>query len=116
MTISEVSELTGLSKDTLRYYEKIGIIPEIGRSKSGIRNYNEYNLKCIEFSKSMRDLGISLDSIIKYIKLSKKGKNTLNERKSILINERDLMQKHFNEMKIRLEKLNKKLEEKDFFN
>ena len=44
MTISEVSQLTGLTKDTLRYYEKIGVIPEIGRSKSGIRNYNEYNL------------------------------------------------------------------------
>ena len=76
MTISEVSELTGLSKDTLRYYEKIGIIPEIGRNKSGIRIYNDYNLQCIKFSKSMRDLGISLDSIIKYIKLYQKGKNT----------------------------------------
>ncbi|EKV56110.1 MerR family transcriptional regulator [Brachyspira hampsonii] len=116
MTISEVSQLTGLSKDTLRYYEKIGVIPEIGRSKSGIRNYSEYNLKCIEFSKSMRDLGISIDSIIKYIKLYKKGKNTINERKSILINERDLMQIHFNDLKIKLEKLNQKLEEKDFFN
>ena len=116
MTISEVSELTGLSKDTLRYYEKIGIIPEISRNKSGIRNYNDYNLQCIKFSKSMRDLGISLDSIIKYIKLYKKGKNTLNERKSILINERDIMQRHINEMKMKLEMLNKKLEEKDFFN
>ncbi|MEI0565435.1 MerR family transcriptional regulator [Brachyspira pulli] len=116
MTISEVSELTGLSKDTLRYYEKIGIIPEISRNKSGIRNYNDYNLQCIKFSKSMRDLGIPLDSIIKYIKLYKKGKNTLNERRSILINERDIMQRHINEMKMKLEMLNKKLEEKDFFN
>ena len=103
MTISEVSELTGLSKDTLRYYEKIGIIPEISRNKSGIRIYNDYNLQCIKFSKSMRDLGISL-------------KNTLNERRSILINERDIMQRHINEMKMKLEMLNKKLEEKDFFN
>nr|WP_295157278.1 MerR family DNA-binding transcriptional regulator [uncultured Brachyspira sp.] len=82
MTISEVSELTGLSKDTLRYYEKIGIIPEISRSKSGIRNYNEYNLQCIKFSKSMRDLGISIASIIKYIKLSKKGENTSKGEKN----------------------------------
>ena len=64
----------------------------------------------------MRDLGISLDSIIKYIKLYKKGKNTLNERRSILINERDIMQRHINEMKMKLEALNEKLEEKDFFN
>lgn len=54
MTISEVSEKYGLTPDTLRYYERIGLIPPVPRTKSGLRDYDESSCNWIEFIKCMR--------------------------------------------------------------
>ena len=110
MTIAEVSKKTGLSTDTLRYYERIGIIPEVERSESGIRNYTDYDLGWIEFSKCMRNSGMSIESIIEYIKLYNKGDATLEARKQLLVSQRDAMQEKLNELQATLDKLNKKIE------
>ncbi|WP_157153072.1 MerR family transcriptional regulator [Brachyspira murdochii] len=110
MTIAEVSKKTELSADTLRYYERIGIIPEIERSESGIRNYTDYDLGWIEFSKCMRNSGMSIESIIEYIKLYNKGDATLEARKQLLVSQRDAMQEKLNELQATLDKLNKKIE------
>ena len=110
MTIAEVSKKTELSADTLRYYERIGIIPEVERSESGIRNYTDYDLGWIEFSKCMRNSGMSIESIIEYIKLYNKGDATLEARKQLLVSQRDAMQEKLNELQATLDKLNKKIE------
>lgn len=110
MTIAEVSKKTELSADTLRYYERIGIIPEIERSESGIRNYTDYDLGWIEFSKCMRNSGMSIESIIEYIKLYNKGDATLEARKQLLVSQRDAMREKLNELQATLDKLNKKIE------
>ena len=110
MTIAEVSKKTELSTDTLRYYERIGIIPEVERSESGIRNYSDYDLGWIEFSKCMRNSGMSIESIIEYIKLYKKGDATLEARKQLLISHRDAMQEKLDELQTTVNKLNKKIE------
>lgn len=110
MTIAEVSKKTGLSTDTLRYYERIGIIPEVERSESGIRNYTDRDLGWIEFSKCMRNSGMSIESIIEYIKLYNKGDATLEARKQLLVSQRDAMQEKLNELQATLDKLNKKIE------
>ena len=110
MTIAEVSKKTELSADTLRYYERIGIIPEVERSESGIRNYTDYDLGWIEFSKCMRNSGMSIESIIEYIKLYNKGNATLEARKQLLVSQRDAMQEKLNELQATLDKLNKKIE------
>ncbi|PTY40225.1 MerR family transcriptional regulator [Brachyspira hampsonii] len=110
MTIAEVSKKTELSADTLRYYERIGIIPEVERSESGIRNYTDYDLGWIEFSKCMRNSGMSIESIIEYIKLYNKGDATLEARKQLLVSQRDAMQEKLNELQTTLDKLNKKIE------
>lgn len=110
MTIAEVSKKTELSADTLRYYERIGLIPEVGRSESGIRNYTDYDLGWIEFSKCMRNSGMSIESIIEYIKLYNKGDVTLEARKQLLVSQRDAMQEKLNELQATLDKLNKKIE------
>ena len=52
MRISEVSEQSGISSDTLRYYERIGLIPPVNRNEKGIRDYNEMDIKRVEFIKS----------------------------------------------------------------
>ncbi|WP_300753286.1 MerR family transcriptional regulator [uncultured Brachyspira sp.] len=110
MTIAEVSKKTELSADTLRYYERIGIIPEVERSESGIRNYTDYDLGWIEFSKCMRNSGMSIESIIEYIKLYNKGDATLEARKQLLVSQRDAMQEKLNELQATLDKLNRKIE------
>ena len=88
MTIAEVSKKMELSTDTLRYYERIGIIPEVERSESGIRNYTEHDLVWIEFAKYMRSAGMGIESLIEYIKLYNKGDATLEARKQLLIDQR----------------------------
>ena len=110
MTIAEVSKKTELSADTLRYYERIGIIPEVERSESGIRNYTDYDLGWIEFSKCMRNSGMSIESIIEYIKLYNKGDATLEARKQLLVSQRDAMQEKLNDLQATVDKLNKKIE------
>lgn len=109
MTIAEVSKKTELSADTLRYYERIGIIPEVERSESGIRNYTDYDLGWIEFSKCMRNSGMSIESIIEYINLYNKGDATLEARKQLLISQKDIMQEKLNILKSTVDRLDKKI-------
>lgn len=74
MTISEVSKKYNLTQDTLRYYEKIGMLSNVPRNKSGIRNYDEKSCGRIEFIKCMRDAGVEIEALLEYMKLLEKGK------------------------------------------
>ena len=66
MTIKEVSEKYDISSDTLRYYERIGMIPEVTRTASGIRDYQESDLSWVELVICMRKAGVSVESLIEY--------------------------------------------------
>lgn len=109
MTIKEVSEKYNISPDTLRYYEKVGIIKTVTR-KNGIRQYGEKEIDNIEFVVCMRNSGISIDALVKYIKLFDKGDQTANERKQILIDERKKIKIKIDEMNKALDKLNYKID------
>lgn len=61
MTIAEVSKKYDLTPDTLRYYEKIGLISNVPRTKSGIRNYDDKTCNQIEFIKCMRNAGVEIE-------------------------------------------------------
>ena len=113
MTIAEVSKKTDLSTDTLRYYERIGLIPEVERTESGIRNYTDYDIGWIEFAKCMRSAGMSIESLIEYIKLYNKGDATIEARKQLLLDQRDIIESKINELKETLEKLNYKINNYD---
>lgn len=67
MTIKEVSKKFGISPDTLRYYERIGLIPKVRRNRRGIRDYIEEDGKWIEFIKCMRDTGIEIEALLEYV-------------------------------------------------
>lgn len=84
MKVSEVSKKYDISADTLRYYEKIGLIKNVPRNKSGIRDYDENALKRIEFIKCMRSEGVEIEILIKYMNLLEQGKKTVLERKNLL--------------------------------
>ena len=89
MKINEVSKLYDITADTLRYYERIGLIPRVTRNTSGIRDYNEKDCNCVEFIKCMRSAGISVESLIEYMHLIPQGSKTIDARKAILIEERE---------------------------
>ena len=91
MTIAEVSKKYALSIDTLRYYERIGLIPKVQRSRSGIRDYSESDLNWVEFIKCMRAAGIPVEALIEYVALFQQGERTVEARKQILIEQRDLL-------------------------
>lgn len=110
MTIAEVSKKVNLSTDTLRYYERIGLIPEVNRTESGIRDYTEKELGYIEFVICLRNAGISIGTLIEYLRLFKKGDSTIEARKQLLISQREVMQKKLDEIQSSFERLNFKID------
>lgn len=109
MLISEVSEKYGLTQDTLRYYERVGLIPKVPRMKNGIRNYDEASCGWIEFIKCMRSAGLPIEVLIEYVHLSKEGDSTITARKELLLEERRNLQERIIEMQQTLERLNYKI-------
>lgn len=111
MTIAEVSKRFGLSPDTLRYYERIGLIPRVSRNESGIRDYTEEDCKWIEFIKCMRSAGVQVETLVEYVTLLQQGDKTIEARKQILIEQREKLFSRIEEMERALERLNFKIKE-----
>ena len=109
MNIAEVSKQYGLTADTLRYYERIGLLPAVARNKSGNRDYSEVDCERIEFIKCMREAGLSIEVLTKYMHLFLEGDSTLKERENLLIAERDRLQARLEHMQSTLERLNRKI-------
>lgn len=84
MNIKKVSQLTGVSADTIRYYERIGLIPPIRRRQSGIRDFSQQDIDVLEFVRYFRGAGISVESLIEYIGLVELGGQTIEARLAIL--------------------------------
>jgi DNA-binding transcriptional MerR regulator len=110
MKIAEVSQRYGISNDTLRYYERIGLIPPVTRSESGIRDYSELDVRRVEFIKCMRSAGLPIEVLIDYMELVQQGDRTIEARKEILKEQRDLLAERIQEMQKTLELLNHKLQ------
>ncbi|MHC1714835.1 MAG: MerR family transcriptional regulator [Acidaminococcaceae bacterium] len=110
MTITEVAKLFELSADTLRYYERIGIIPSVNRNPNGIRNYTENDRGWVSFAKCMRNAGLPVEVLIEYVTLFQQGDTTAEARKEILIEQRDKLVERIAEMQETLERLNYKIE------
>jgi DNA-binding transcriptional MerR regulator len=115
MNIAEVAVKFDLTQDTLRYYEKVGLIPKVKRTSGGTRNYTEYDCGWIDFIKCMRNAGVRVDSLVEYVRLFEQGDSTANLRKQILVRERDRIATQFAEIQCTLDRLNAKIEryEKD---
>jgi DNA-binding transcriptional MerR regulator len=109
MTITEVSEKYDISPDTLRYYERIGLIPPVTRNKSGIRDYNETDLNWVEFIKCMRSAGLPIEVLIEYVGLCLQGDDTIEARKEILKEQREQLAAKMEEMQKTLDKLDYKI-------
>lgn len=109
MTISEVSQKYNLTPDTLRYYERIGLIANVPRSNSGIRNYDEKSCQRIEFIKCMRSAGVELEALIEYMNLLDKGKSTVSARKEILQEQKEKLLEKQKDINTTIERLTYKI-------
>lgn len=110
MTIKDASQVTGVSADTLRYYERIGLIPAVPRSAGGIRDYDEASIRWINFIKCMRGAGLPIEALIEYVALCKEGDKTEASRKAILVEQRDILQQRIESLQKTLVKLNYKID------
>jgi DNA-binding transcriptional MerR regulator len=110
MTITEVSKHYGLSTDTLRYYERVGLIPPVRRGKGGIRDYSAKDVEWVGFIKCMRIATIPIEVLIEYVNLFKEGEDTQESRKTLLKEQRDKLAERIANLQEILEKLDYKIE------
>ena len=113
MTIKEASEKTGISIDNLRYYERIGLIPEVPRSKSGIRNYDDTTLSWIDFVMCFKRGGMALEAIREYVQLALEGEGTKPARKEILLESKAALEEKIAVIQESLDVINYKLDTYD---
>lgn len=109
MTIKEVSEKYNISQDTLRYYERAGMIPPVTRTKGGIRNYGEQDLKWLEMALCMRNAGLPVEAMAEYLRLFQLGDETIPERLALLTSQRDILLAKKQEIDNTLKRLNYKI-------
>ena len=109
MMIAEVSKRFGLSADTLRYYERIGLIPPVPRNSSGIRDYDEVSCGWIELMKCMRAAGVQIEALIDYVSLFQQGDETLDARKALLMEQREQLAARIEQMQQSLARLDDKI-------
>ncbi len=109
MTIAEVGKKYNLTPDTLRYYERIGLISNVPRNKNGIRNYDDKTCKRIEFIKCMRDAGVGIEILIEYMSLFEKGKSIVTARKELLEEQRKRLLEKQENINATIDKLNYKI-------
>ena len=110
MTIAEVNRKYDISPDTLRYYERIGLIPPVPRNKSGIRDYGEESCNWIELMKCMRQAGVQIEALIEYVALFQQGDSTIGARKALLIEQRNQLLRRMQAMQESLDRLNYKIQ------
>ena len=109
MKIAEVSEKYHVTPDTLRYYERIGLLQPVARNMSGIREYSENDIHRLEFIKCMRRAGLPIDVLIDYIHLLDQGDETIEARMELLQEQRVLLQARIKEMQETLSVLDYKI-------
>jgi MerR family transcriptional regulator, aldehyde-responsive regulator len=110
MTITEVSQKYDITADTLRYYERIGLIPPVNRNASRIRHYTEEDCNWVHFIKCMRGAGLSIEVLVEYVTMFQQGNSTINARKELLIEQYSRLTEKIKEMQQTLKRLDNKID------
>ncbi|MDV3427055.1 MAG: MerR family transcriptional regulator [Bacillota bacterium] len=110
MTITEVSQKYNMTADTLRYYERIGLIPAVNRNSSGNRDFTEEDCSWVQFIKCMRSAGLSIEILIEYVAMVQQGNSTIEARKELLTEQRKQLAERIEEMQETLQRLDKKID------
>lgn len=91
MTITKVSEKYEISADTLRYYERAGMIPPVNRTPGGRRDYTAEDCSWVELAKCMRGAGLPVETMAEYRRLHEQGPATLAERHALLLAQQETL-------------------------
>lgn len=105
-----MSQKTGLSTHTLRYYEKIGLLLNIARDSNGHRDYSEKDTIWIEFIKRLKATDMPLNEIKAFADLRSQGNSTINDRLKILENHQVRVKEQMKNLLIHQEKIKEKIE------
>lgn len=109
MTIKEVAEKFHISQDTLRYYERVKVIPKVTRTAGGIRDYQEEDLKWIELALCMRNAGLPIEGLIEYQSLFQEGDSTIPARLELLKNQMELLLQQREQIEETIDRLSYKI-------
>ena len=109
MNIKSASDLLGISADTIRYYERVGLVPPITRTATGIRDFQDQYIEALEFIKCFRSAGVSVDSLVDYMSLYQKGDETREARLGILEDEKKKLEERLSQLQTALNRLNLKI-------
>jgi DNA-binding transcriptional MerR regulator len=109
MTVKEVSEKYNITQDTLRYYERVGMIPEVTRTSGGIRSYQQKDLDWVELAICMRSAGLPVEVMIEYVQLCKEGESTIPARLELLQKQREALHMQREQLDTTLDRLNYKI-------
>lgn len=109
LTIKEVGEKFDIPPETLRYYEKVGVIPPVTRTAGGIRDYQEEDITWVENAKCFRAAGLPIEGLIEYLKLYREGDSTLQARLDLLREQRKILLLQQKQLEETLGKLNYKI-------
>src|SRR5574344_642657 len=113
MTIAEVAEKYNMTADTLRYYERIGLLPPVTRTSGGIRNFTETDCNWVQFIKCMRDAGIPVEALIDYVNMFQQGDSTRAARKELLKEQRKILQTRMEDLQKTIAHLDWKIQHYD---
>ncbi len=96
--IGEVAKLTGLTADTLRYYEKFGLLDKVGRNESGLRRYTDKDLSSLRFIKRAQRINFSLAEIKTLLQMRKNPQHARNEVRLLTQQKLDTIESHLEEL------------------
>lgn len=109
MTIAQVSKKYEITADTLRYYERVGMIPPVHRTASGLRDYTEQDCGWVELAKCMRSAGLPVEAMIEYVRLCRQGDTTIPARLNLLMEQRTRLLEQKTAIEAMLERLDFKI-------
>ena len=109
MTINEVSKKYNVSCDTLRYYERIGVIPEVHRNSSGIRDYTDEDLRWVELALCMRNAGLTIETLVEYQRLYQEGDSTIEARLDLLNEQMEMLKNQKKQIEETMDRLSYKI-------
>lgn len=100
----------GISQDTLRYYERVGMIPRVTRSASGHRDYQPEDLAWVELAKCLRGAGLTVEAIVDYVRLYQQGGETIPARLELLRRQREALLEQRQQIEAALARLEQKIQ------
>src|SRR6266568_8926309 len=109
LTIQQVAQQTGLSIDTLRYYERIGLLEPVLRAQNGHRRYTQHDLAWIDLLMRLRDTGMPRAQMARFAELRRQGSATLTERRLMLEQHQHSLQQHMQELEQHMATLQHKI-------